>query len=243
MKLEQEQTLLTIFLLLATKHVYPALASWVTSKNLCPVPDFGQQKQSTWSELVHKSVFTDLLSVVPARDKLRLKSLDVEGSGLWLSLLFRHSFIPSEALGLAIPSFEFSLLLRWWLGERLLSTPSCPCSWCGSQADSFGDNAVSFGAHAVSCPRSNVVLRHQVAVRGLECMLSIAGITYQREQRVDSSHDRPADLLIRAGPNEELCAVDVSVVHPTIPSAPSAEAESRNRQRYQEQCSLVPRAM
>ena len=52
------------------------------------------------------------------RDKLRLKSLDVEGSGLWLSA------IPSEALGLAIPSFEFSLLLRWWLGERLLSTPS-----------------------------------------------------------------------------------------------------------------------
>ena len=155
--------------------------------------------------MVHKSVFTDLLSVVPARDKLRLKSLDVEGSGLWLSLLFRHSFIPSEALGLAIPSFEFSLLLRWWLGERLLSTPSCPCSWCGSQADSFGDHAVSF-------PRSNLVLRHQVAV------------TYQREQRIDSSHNTPADLLIRAGPNEELCAVDVSVVHHTIPSAPSAEA-------------------
>ena len=40
-----------------------------------------------------------------------------------------------------------------------------------------------------------------------------------------------------------LCAVDVSVVHPTIPSAPSAEAallaESRKQQRYQEQCSLV----
>ena len=51
----------------ATKHASPALASWVTSKNLCPVPDFGQQKQSTWSELVHKSVFTDLLLVMPGQ--------------------------------------------------------------------------------------------------------------------------------------------------------------------------------
>ena len=75
----------------------------------------GSRNNPRTSELVHKSVFTDILSVVPARDKLRLKSLD-----LWLSA------IPFEALGLAIPSFEFSLLLCWWLGERLLSAPSYP---------------------------------------------------------------------------------------------------------------------
>jgi len=100
----------------ATNQSSPALAIWISSgsKVLHPVPEIDHQKQATWSDLVHKSVFNDLLSVVPARDRLRLKSLDVEGAGMWLAV------IPSEALGLSIPSNEFTLLLRWWLGEHLV---------------------------------------------------------------------------------------------------------------------------
>jgi len=99
------------------------------------------QKQATWSALVHKSVFDELL--FPARDRLPSKSLDVEGAGMWLDV------IPSEALGLLIPSNEFTLLLHWWLGEHFFG-PSFSCSWCGSQADIFGDHAVSRSRSASS---------------------------------------------------------------------------------------------
>ena len=87
--------------------------------------------------------------------------------------------------------------VRWWLGEHLVSGPSCFCSWCGSQADTFSN-------HAVSCARSNLVLRHQMATRALERVVRLAGVTYQRKQSVDSSSDRPADLLLRIGPKEDL---------------------------------------
>ena len=66
-----------------------------------------------------------------------------------------------------------------------------------------------------------------MTTRALERVLRLAGVTYQREQSVDSTSDRPADLLLRIGPKEDLCAVDVSVVHPAIPSAPFAEAALR----------------
>ena len=75
----------------ATNQSSPPLATWISSKVLHPVPEIDHQKQATWSGLVHKSVFNDLLSVVPTRDLLRLKSLDVEGAGMWYS--FRSSGI------------------------------------------------------------------------------------------------------------------------------------------------------
>ena len=67
--------------------------------------------------------------------------------------------------------------------------------------------------------------------------------TYSKTQISNKESKVWTDLLLRIGPKEDLCAVDVSFVHPAIPSAPSAEAalraESRKRNRYHEQCSLV----
>ena len=89
----------------------------------------------------------------------------------------------------------------------------------------------------MSCSHSNMALRHSAVVRGLERLLGQAGVYLQREQT------RPADLFIRVGPNDGACAIDVTVVHPNILSAPSSTAiswaENRKRHRYEEQGSLV----
>ena len=115
------------------------------------------------------------------------------------------------------------MLLKWWLGIPLCTPPiSAPCGRCGVQADPFGD-------HAVVCPLARIVQRHRVVVEALQLGLQAANITTVLEQQVGSSGDRPADILAHLASGADPVAIDVTVVHPLLPSGYVFRGEATKR--------------
>ena len=77
--------------------------------------------QHALSTAVDKSSFDDLLASCDDFYRARLMSVSGLGASSWLSV------IPSEALGSALDSREFTSLLRFWLGMPVYEdTCACP---------------------------------------------------------------------------------------------------------------------
>lgn len=71
-----------------------------------------------WASKVHRASRARQETMVSGRDIIRLQCQKSPLIGTWLDV------IPSAALGLEISPPIFRLVVRWWLGLPLLSSPS-----------------------------------------------------------------------------------------------------------------------
>ena len=133
---------------------------------------------------------------------MRLQLQKLPFSSSWLDV------VPSEGLGLKLPTRTTRFLLRWWLGLPLrpLATYECPC--CQLAMDPFGD-------HLVTCKLNHLSERHNALRNAVASVLRDHGFSTLVEQRLGSDDQRrPADIaLMNLDPRGPL-AVDLVVHHP-----------------------------
>jgi len=118
---------------------------------------------------------------------------------------------PSAPLHTLIPSEEYTLGLKWWLGAPILPDAERlgPCPGCLRPVDPFGD-------HLVCCARNNYTHRHAAVQEALANILVGSGQGFEREVAIPGQPEgdlRPADLLLRAWQDGKPTAVDLTVCH------------------------------
>ena len=155
-----------------TNRCSPELNNWEAVSSLLPNPTKHLCRQEYWSTLVHTVRHHDLVSLSTARDRCRLQCLSSLSSGAWLTV------VSSPSLSFSFASYEFSLLLRWWLGEpQKFDATSFRCPSCGEESDVFGD-------HAVSCKLSGSTMRHNVIADTLTRILTSVGLNMKPKFRL-----------------------------------------------------------
>ena len=107
---------------------------------------------------------------------------------------------------------EFQCLLRWRLGIPFAS-PSRFCNGCGSLQDPLGD-------HALSCHALGLYTRHNFLRDELVSQLHKVGLNaYPNGYFPGNPGDHPADILVAdAFDAGQPVALDISIVHPLMPS-------------------------
>jgi hypothetical protein len=116
--------------------------------------------------------------------------------------------LPSAALQTVIPTDEYRLGLKFWLGLPLVDpaapAPSCPL--CRVVVDAHGD-------HLLCCKHNNYALRHNAVQDAFCALLSEAGVPFQKEVAIPGQAVgglRPADALAQFA---KPLAVDVTIGH------------------------------
>jgi hypothetical protein len=132
---------------------------WLAEKSLPAHPEPEWLSQKWWTEKIHVKASEKLRSQLCGRDLVRLQCQDFTNVGAWLRV------IPSRAMGLELPPCTFQILLKWWLGQELVSTgspseasPPATCPFCQSAADHYGD-------HFVCCKKVDFHPRHEASRR------------------------------------------------------------------------------
>ena len=162
--------------------------SWCMSSRVEGL-QFNHTQQHWWTDLVYDRLFIEVSESLSVRNRVRLLCHRQDYAGAWL-----HA-IPSEPLGLSIPSAEFLSLVKWRLGIPLLpyvppsaegSGPICvDCSRC---VDVLGD-------HFVSCRKCGFWKRHATLCSSVSHIASAARLGVQLEVPVGGLQ-RPADIMI-----------------------------------------------
>ena len=121
------------------------------------------------------------------------------------------SVAPSAAIRSIIPTSQYRLGLRWWLGCPLIEAAdgALKCPGCASTVDAWGD-------HLMCCKRNNFTHRHTALQEGVAILLGEAGQSFTKEVAIPNSPDgqlRPADILIPGWDNGRDLALDVTLVH------------------------------
>ena len=161
-----------------------------------------------------------LLDTSPARDQARLLE---QTSGIGTSWM---SVTPSPSLHTIIPSEEYSLALKWWLGVPLFHGPEeeRTCPGCGRACDLFGD-------HLLCCARNNFSRRHNAVQEAVANLLQASGQGFTCEAKIPDCPDgelRPADILLTSFQNGAPTALDLTIVH----GWQSSERFSVSRERW-----------
>ena len=166
-----------------------------------------------WSAQIHQRAWDQMMDEASARDRARIRCIGGANASQWLEPC------PSEALGLHFTTGEFSILLKWWLGQPLLPvTEQHICRSCGEPQDVYGD-------HMLSCRKAGLIQRHTAIVQQLWHQSTAAGIQAVPEVSLDG-RTRAADLLLSHWKGGGPCALDVAVVHPLAPSLPARSVKT-----------------
>ena len=150
---------------------------------------------------------------------------------------------PTSLATTCMPPTDYVLLLKWHLGVPIIPIhySGRRCAACGRAVDPFGD-------HAVMCPCSAFHDRHLGANNFVCRVLQEAGIPHRREQSVDGSGSRPADILLPGFARGQDVAVDITITHPIQVhrahgfGAAKLAMEGARREKYrahQQTCSRV----
>ena len=152
-----------------------------------PEPDWVSQKW--WTEKSHVKASEKLRSQLCGRDLVRLQCQDFTNVGAWLRV------IPSRAMGLELPPCTFQILLKWWLGQELVSTgspseasPPATCPFCQSAADHYGD-------HFVCCKKVDYHPRHEAVVEQIARFCQASGLKPTMDVAIEGRL-RPADVFL-----------------------------------------------
>ena len=124
-----------------------------------------------------------------SRDQARILEQRAGLGSTWMSV------IPNQSLHTSIPSEDYVLGLKWWLGVPIIheNNPDRSCSGFGGKIDPWGD-------HMLCCPRNNFQRRHEAVREALADLLVTAGQPFRREfllrDHVAAQELRTEDLLI-----------------------------------------------
>lgn len=182
---------------------FDPLTSWAGKPELIASASPQQSRQKWWSEAIGRKAMAALLDAVPPRDQARLLE---QANGVGYAFM---SVPPSAALGMAVPSDEYKLGLKWWLGLPLMAGEHYVCPGCMAAVDVFGD-------HLLCCVRNNFQRRHDAVQQALANTLSSAGIPHAVEVVVPGTAPealRPADLLLRNWDGGRDTAIDLTISH------------------------------
>ena len=115
---------------------------------------------------------SNLAITASARDLVRMKCQEGPYAHGWLEV------IPSQNAETNLDNADFNLLVKWWLGEKILPasgvTPKCPMCGAGS-VDAFGD-------HLVCCYKNGISKRHNILRDGLLYICRRLEIPFSLEQ-------------------------------------------------------------
>ena len=162
-----------------------------------------EQRQRWWGDRLTTARHDGLMRRATGRDIPRLESIRAgDCSGAWMTC------VPSVMHNTLIPSSEYVSLIKWHVGIPQLPPDSAGqrCGPCGRPIDPHGD-------HAVSCSYSRLHERH-LGVQSYICqVLQESKVVHAREQTVDATQSRPADILLTSWRNGQDMAIDITVVH------------------------------
>ena len=150
------------------------------------VMDAPKKCQAALQEPLDNRSFEALRSTVAGNDRDRLDAVKRPHASAWVTCF------PSRALGLSIPSQEFQVTCRAWLGMTSRS----------ENRSLLKAGVAMYGRH------------HAVQ----ECLLTLcrsAGVPAKREVLIDTSGQRPADVFLPNFSRGLPVAVDVTVSHPS----------------------------
>jgi hypothetical protein len=163
-------------------------------------------KQSWWTGKVHEAMHRDLLAIATERDQCRLKLQGMPHTTAWMM------HVPNGGLGRRMEPSEYRIVLKWWLGMRLVGGDAggpCPC--CGESMDTMGD-------HMVSCNHNHLARRHDAVRDALAWTLREHGIACRTEVTVGGKL-RPADVGVDGFDPEGPVAIDLVGHHVLSPGA------------------------
>jgi hypothetical protein len=184
----------------ATRHLGPRLeplAGWVANPGAISQGDSTHTKQHWWGDRWHEMGAGRLLESLSAREKARFAFQRDQKGGPWLGVA------PCKALGTEIPSDEFRLLARYWIGAPLLETQGIlACPKCGTPCDTLGD-------HLVSCPRNDLRRRHETIQGALFELAQLAGVQAALEVALPDG-SVPGDLCFRQWDADGPAMIDVT---------------------------------
>ena len=158
------------------------------------IADAPAKSQSNFQEIVDGNIWDALRAAAPANSRDRLDATRRKHAGAWISVF------PNQALGLWMPSREFSVAVRCWIGST-------------TQAENrslLKPGLVMYGRH------------HSIQ----ECLMGLcksAGVSAQKEILIDTSNQRPADVSLPHWRHGVSYAVDVTVSHPSQATTPSSD--------------------
>ena len=111
-------------------------------------PDYFRQQW--WTSATHRGRLSSLRVSATHRDAVRLFFVSQPHAGSWLN---SHLLRPSPP---DLPTLEYQLLLKWWLGMPLRISPDLTplqCPLCPAPLDPWGD-------HLVTCKSNKPLHRH-----------------------------------------------------------------------------------
>jgi len=187
----------------------------ITSHSLSE--EWSQQKQ--WTEIIYQKLGSQWSANASDR-MVRLKELfSGVHSANWLTCTPRP--------GIKFTAPQWQSLLRWRLSVPIGFSTLCP--GCHQSMDRLGD-------HALSCHALGIYARHNALRDWFHQQFEKVGYRCIKEVPVDSTLQRPADLLVENFSASGDLAVDVSVVHPLRFSLrPAMETSGRLAHERQEQ--------
>ena len=115
--------------------------------------------------------------------------------------------VPNKGMGLQVGASKYRLLLRWWLGIKVVSGDSgAPCPLCAEPLDPYGD-------HLLCCKKNRLVQRHHAVRDALATVFREMGVHCQTEVAIGGK-TRPADVAFLGVDPAGPLAVDLVVFHP-----------------------------
>ena len=185
---------------------FDPIASWLGQHNNILKASGEHLQQKWWSTALGRKRLESLLDNATLRDQARLLE---QGNTIGYAFM---SVPPSSKLFYTMPSDQYKLALKWWLGKPILLPPDPGgqylCPGCREIVDPHGD-------HLLCCRRNNYTKRHGAVQTALFNALLEAGQGCTREERIpiDGETIRPADLLVANWAGGRDVAVDITVCH------------------------------
>ena len=185
---------------------FDPLPSWLHQPEKIGFTDDNHNQQKWWSQSVGKKTLLGLLDTVSPRDQARL--LEQQG-GVGASFM---AATPAHHSRTKIPSDQYRLGLRWWLGKPLISlggsADELKCPGCQESLDPFGD-------HLLCCKRNNFQKRHMAVQLALAEILDESGQSYSLEEQIPGAETslRPADVLLKGWFAGKDTALDITICH------------------------------
>ena len=157
--------------------------------------------QKNLSSRIDDHQFDQLYLTSSPANRARLLSVSSRHASSWLAV------IPSKGLNLSLEPEEFQAAIKWWLGIE--TSPQVHCPYCRDhQLDPLGH-------HAMTSKRGCDVVHHN-ALRDVFAQFChrawLGGVGHGSGS--DSSHSRPADILVPNWLNGKPAAFDLTVVSP-----------------------------
>ena len=191
---------------------FDPVTSWLGRIDLIGGASPDQRKQKWWSEALGKKTMIMLLDGASPRDQTRLLE-QANGIG--------HAFMcvpPSRPLHTFIPSDEYRLAMKWWLGIALIEDrQGLRCPGCQRVVDRYGD-------HLLCCLRNNHSQKHAAVQEAIVSCLVECGQAVRKEEPLPAEaqpigddgkpkHLRAADIFLPAWDAGRDVAIDLTISH------------------------------